>query len=139
MAQNLLGPVCPVPLTVRGTSTNERLYLVRHIKLAQARRYDTRTILDMVRIVRFLQGNQVCSATAEHIARATRMDRVWPHTYCQKLLSALVKQKILFAFCSGSDAKDLQVEYALNTTSAWTGSATAVALENRAAPMGVRL
>ena len=69
-----------------------KLYVLRQVKVAAARRFGTRRDLDAVKIIQFLQ--QVTWARANCIASKLVIDfRNSP--YCQELLKALVRGKIL--------------------------------------------
>ena len=68
-----------------------KLYVLRQVKVAAARRFGTRRNLDAVNIIKFLQ--QVTWARADCIA--AKIGRLYTITDCRKLLDNLVRGKIL--------------------------------------------
>ena len=68
-----------------------KLYVLRQVKVAAARRFSTSRNLDAVNIITFLQ--QVTWARADCIA--AKIGRLYTITDCRELLKALVRGKIL--------------------------------------------
>jgi len=68
-----------------------KLYVLRQVKVAAARRFGTSRNLDAVNIITFLQ--QVTWARADCIA--AKIGRLYTITDCRELLKALVRGKIL--------------------------------------------
>jgi len=95
-----------------------KLYVLRQVKVAAARRFSTSRNLDAVNIITFLQ--QVTWARADCIA--AKIGRLYTITDCRELLKALVRGKILKTMHYPGDDPTLGntfgTLYALDTSSA---------------------